>query len=449
MDFQDCLARLEAAGRLLRVATEVDLRHEAAGIAKKFEGREVLLFERLKGQDYPLAIGLWWNRDNLACLFDTTADRLPALFARAVKALHSAPVAPLVTESAPAQELSMPVPDLRRIPVPVLALEDGGPYLDNCVVIAKDPDTGVRNASVHRLMVSGPDRLGLLMDVGRHLRDYYERAEARGESLELTINNGVHPAYYVAAITPSAAAPIEVDELAVASFLLGEPARLCRSKSVAVEGIADAQLIIEGEILPGVREPEGPFGEVGGYYALREDRWVVRVRAVTHRARPIIHSLLPGREVWNSMGLNVEANIFDTVSRQVKGLKNVYLTHGSGTYHAIIQIDPVQRGAARNAILATFASFYFLQMVTAVNSDVNIFDAEEVEHALATRCRPDEDIIIIPGCFGHELNPATDNGLGAKVGFDCTCPLPRSPKFNKVKFMEVNLADYDIGTGSK
>ena len=331
MDFKQCLDKLEAAGRLVYVHSEVDLVHELAGVARKFEGKEVVVFDRIKGHSMPLAMGLWWNRGNLACLFDAKAAELPGLFAAAVKSLRAAPVAPIIADNAPAREKVMSTPDLTRIPVPILALKDGGPYFDNCVVIAKDPDTGVRNASVHRLMVSGPDRLGILMDVGRHLRSYYERAEARGEPLEITINNGVHPAYYVAAITPSAAAPMDVDELAVASALLGEPARLCPGLRVDVEGIADAELIIEGEILPHVREPEGPFAEVTGYYALREDRWVVRVKSVSHRAAPIIHSLLPGREVWNSVGLNVEANIFDTVSRQIPGLKNVYLTHGSSS----------------------------------------------------------------------------------------------------------------------
>ena len=300
MDFREVLAKLAREGRLVRVKSEVDTAYEAAGIAKAFEGKQVVLFEKLKGQRFPLAIGLLWNRDNLASVFDSTAERLPFLFNDAVKILHQNPVAPIVVEEPQAQEVQMSEVDLSAIPVPILTEKDGGPYFDNCVVIAKDPDTGVRNTSIHRLMVTGKDRMGLLMDLGRHLRDYYERAEARGEALEITINNGVHPAYYIAAITPSAAAPIDVDELAVASALLKEPARLCRSKTVAVEGIADAQLIMEAEILPHVREPEGPFGEVSGYYALRDDRWVVRVKAVTHAKDPIISSLLPGKEVWNS-----------------------------------------------------------------------------------------------------------------------------------------------------
>lgn len=444
-NFKEVLAKLAAEGRLARVKSEVDVAYEAAGIARAFEGNQVVLFEKLKGHTFPLAIGLLWNRDNLAAIFDITAERLPFLFNDAVKTLHRDPVAPIVVDGpAPAQAVRMPEVDLSRIPVPILAEKDGGPYFDNCVVIARDPDTGVRNTSIHRLMVTGKDRLGLLMDMGRHLRDYYERAEARGRSLEITINNGVHPAYYVAAITPSAAAPIDMDELAVASALLGEPARLCRSTTVNVEGIADAQLILEAEILPHVREPEGPFGEVSGYYAERDDRWVVHVKAVTHADKPVISTLLPGKEVWNSVGLGVEPNIFETLSRQVKGLKKVYMSHGGSQYHVILQIDPPYNGMAKNAILAAFACYPALQMVTAVNSDVDIHDAEDVERALVTRCDPARDIIIIRDALCHELNPVAPGGVGAKMGFDCTYPLPKERKFERVTFKQVNLADYDI-----
>lgn len=444
MDFRESLKKLEKAKRLVRVRSEVDPVHELAGIARHFEGKQVVLFEKVKGHEFPLAIGIWWNRDNLAALFDTEAEKLPFLFAKAVESLSKSPVLPVIVADPPSQQVVMEEPDLSKIPVPTLALKDGGSYFDNCVVIAKDPDTGVRNASVHRLMVSGKNRLGLLLDIGRHLRDYYERAEARGESLEITINNGVDASYYVAAITPSAAAPLDVDELGVASALLGEPARLSQSLTVDVEGIADAQLIMEGEILPQIREAEGPFGEVSGYYASRDDRWVVNIKAITHCKQPIISTLLPGKEVWNSVGLGVEANIFQTLSKQVKGLKKVYMTHGGSHYHVIIQIDPPVNGMSKNAILATFAAFPPLQMVTAVNSDVNIYDPEEIERAMATRCDPSRDIVIIPHALGHELNPVTQNGFGSKMGFDCTYPVPKEEKYEKVEFIQVDLDKYDI-----
>lgn len=444
MDLKDCLKKMEAAGRLAHVRTPVDAVHELSGICAKLDGGKALMFDHVKGYDYPVSTGMWWNRENVAAIFDKPVDQLSALFAEAVVSLRQAPVSPVVVADAPVQKIVMEEPDLTRLPIPTHALLDGGPYFSNCVIIAKDPDTGVRNTSIHRLMVAGKDRMGILMDMGRHLRDYYERAEARGEALEITINNGVHPAYFVAATTPSSAAPLDVDELAVASYLLGEPARLCKSRTVDVEGIADAQIVIEAEILPHVREPEGPFGEVSGYYATRADRWVVKVKAITMQENPIIHMLHPGREVWNGQGLGLEANLFQTIGKQVKGLKNVYMTHGGSHYHVVLQMDPPNNGMAKNAICAAFAAFSDLQMVTVVNSDVNIYDAEDVERAMVTRCDPVRDIVIIPGAFGHELNPVVKDNMAAKMGFDCTYPVPKPIAYTRVSFADVDLSKYEI-----
>lgn len=444
MDFKACLEKMERAGRLARVRTEVDPVHELSGVAAKLDGGKALLFEHVRGSEHPVSLGMWWNRDNVAAIFGRSAQELPTLFAQAVASLKINPVAPVVVSDAPAQQVIWDEVDLGKLPVPTHALKDGGPYFSNCIIVAKDPDTGVRNTSIHRLMVTGKDRLGLLMDTGRHLRDYYERAEARGVPLEITINNGLHPAYFVAATTPSSAAPIDVDELAVASYLLGQPARLCRGKSVSVEGLADAQLIMEAEILPHVREPEGPFGEVSGYYATRADRWVVRVKTITTQKSPIIHMLHPGREVWNGQGLSVEANLFQTIARQAPGLKKVYMTPGGSHYHVILQIDPPHNGIAKNAILAAFAAFPDLQMVTAVNSDIDIFDPEQVERAMVTRCDPARDIIIVSDAFGHELNPVVKDNIAAKMGFDCTCPVPRAESYTLVAFKDVDMASYEI-----
>ena len=191
MDLKDCLKKMDAAGRLAHVHTEVDAVHELSGVAAKLDGGKAVVFEHVKGYDYPVSTGMWWNRENVAAIFDRSADALPALFAAAVGSLHQNPVAPVVVDDAPAQQVTMPEVDLGRIPVPTHALKDGGPYFSNCIIVAKDPDTGVRNTSIHRLMVTGKDRLGLLMDMGRHLRNYYESAEAKGEPLEITINNGL------------------------------------------------------------------------------------------------------------------------------------------------------------------------------------------------------------------------------------------------------------------
>ena len=348
MDFRSVIARLEQQGNVVHVKSEVDPVHELAGIAKKFEGQaKVVVFDRVKGQKYPVACGLWWNRDIIGSLFGVNAGEVPGVFAAAGKRFQEKPVLPVIVENPPCQEEVTLSPNLYELTVPTLALEDGGAYFSNCIVIAKDPDTGVRNTSIHRLMITGKNRLAMLMDVGRHLRSYYERAEAKGQPLEITINNGVDPAVYVCATYPGTS--ISDDELGVASALNGdEPVRLSHSKTVAVEGLADAEVVIEGRMLPKIREPEGPFGEVSGFYAQKDNRWVVEVTAITNRKQPIMSTLLPGKEVWNSVGCTAEAAILAAISKMVGGVKNVYLSHGNcGFFGCVVQMEPTRPAWAR------------------------------------------------------------------------------------------------------
>ena len=108
MDLKDCLKKMDAAGRLAHVHTEVDAVHELSGVAAKLDGGKAVVFEHVKGYDYPVSTGMWWNRENVAAIFDRSVDALPALFAAAVGSLHQNPVAPVVVDDAPAQQVTMP-----------------------------------------------------------------------------------------------------------------------------------------------------------------------------------------------------------------------------------------------------------------------------------------------------------------------------------------------------
>ncbi len=445
IDLNACLEKLAANGDLVRVRSEVDPIHELAGVAYRFEGREVVLCEKVKGHAFPVLVGLYWNRAALARLFGCEVAQLPFVVADAVQEWQTRPIEPEVDDNGPANEVIEPEVDLRKLPIPTHAPGDGGPYIDSAVVIARDPDTGVRNASIYRALVTGPDRLTVLLDEGRHVRDYYERAEKRGQALQVTLNNGIGPAVHIASAVPSSAAPIDKDELGIAGNIAGEPLRLIRSQTVEPEGLADAQFILEAEMLPEVREPEGPFAEVTGYYAAQDNRWVVRVKKITRRKNPIWQTILSGKEVFNSVGLVGEAAVFRLVSRQVRDVRGVYFSHGGcGFYHAIVQLKKSMEGTAKNAILATFAAFPSLKMVIAVDEDVDLTNAEDVEWALATRFRPETGLIQIPAARGHEMNPSTDGGLGMKIGLDATAPYPRPRAFERVKMAEVDLAKLDI-----
>lgn len=444
-DLRNVADLLAASGRLARVRTSVDPELELGGLARSFHGGKAVLFDKVKGSRFPVLTGLYWNRAALADIFGVTEQRLPFLVADAVAQWQQSPLAPVIVPAAPVQEVTEKRVDLGRYPISRVGLEEGGPYMTAPVVIAKDPDTGVRNACIVRWMVTGRDRLAFLLDMGRHLRDYYERAEACGEPLHVTINVGVNPAVHFAAVVPPSAAPIDTDELGIAGHLLGRPLELVSGCTVDVEGVASAQFILEAELLPHLREPEGPAAEVTGYYAERADRWVARVTGITRREQPLWHTIIPGQEVYNAVGLVAEASIFRLVSRQIPGLLGVRLSYGGcGFYHAVVQLQKSTEGMERNAILATFGAFPSLKQVTVVDEDVDIHHPQDVEWAMATRFRPDRDIILIPEARGHELNPVTDAGIGCKVGFDATAPTPRPWRFQRLAFQPVDLADYDI-----
>lgn len=295
VDLQSYIRWLADAGQLVRVRSEVDPVCEMAGIAKQLEGTRPVLFENVKGSAFPVLMGLYWNRDLMASFFQTTSQQLPFDLAGEIRTWRQNPIEPQILEQGPANEVIEASVNLDLLPIPKHAEGDGGHYLTSSVVIAKDPDTGVRNLSIHRMMKTGPNRFTLLLEELGHVMDYYKRAEARGEALEVTINNGVDFAVTMAGAAPAGAAPMEMDEIGIACQIRGAPVPLLRSQSVDVEGIADAQFIIEGRILPQVREPEGPYAEVTGYYATRELRWALEVTAITRRRDPVFHSILSGR----------------------------------------------------------------------------------------------------------------------------------------------------------
>ncbi len=286
-DLGKIIERLDERGRLVRVRSEVDPVHDLAGVAARLEGRPAaVLFEKVKGHDAPVFTGLYWSRALLADLLDQPERQLPGFVSGCIKRWQQQPMPPVVKAGGPVTEVTENRVDLEKLPVPTHALKDGGPYFDAAVVVAKDPETGVRNASIQRFLVTGRDTMTINIDAGRHLEAYLDKAGQRGETLPFTLNVGVGPGVHFAAATPSEAAPIDTDELGIASEFQGSPLELVAGKTSAVEMIANAMYALECEMVPGEVAPEGPFAEVTGFYAKRAPRPVVHVKAIHHRRAP-------------------------------------------------------------------------------------------------------------------------------------------------------------------
>lgn len=445
-DLQAIIDDLDGMGRLARVKGQVHLRYDLAGIAATFEGGpRAVLFERVAGRGYPVFTGLYWSRDLLGALLRRDPLELPKYVADCIKRWQAKPVDPKVVKTGPVLEVTEAAVDLDTLPVPIHALKDGGPYLDAAVVIARDPETGVRNASIQRFMVAAADRLHINIDAGRHLETYLDKAKRKGKPLPITINIGCGPGLHFAASAPAEAAPIDTDELGIASEFHGSAVELVPGTISDVEMVAHAMWALECEIVPGEVAAEGPFAEVTGYYAHVDARPVVHVRKIHRREQPVFHTIHSGKEVWNSVGLLGEANVLAILQRQVPGVCDVYFTHGGGGfYHAVVQIRQKMAGWTKQAMMAAFAAFPPLKMVTVVDEDVDIRDASDVEWAMAQRLDPKTDIHVINDAFGHGLNPTFPGYLGSKVGFDATRPFPYIPAWDRASYKKVDLSEWRI-----
>jgi 2,5-furandicarboxylate decarboxylase 1 len=205
--------------------------------------------------------------------------------------------------------------------------------------------------------------------------------------------------------------------------------KLVKCESVDLEVPAESEIVLEGRILPDVRENEGPFGEYPKYYGPPTLKPVVELTAMTTRRNPIYHTIVPATLEHLLIGsVSREGGMLEVIRAAVPNTVAVHLTPG-GTcrYHAVVQIDKRHEGEAKNAMMAAFASSQEIKRVVVVDKDVDIFDPVEVEWAIATRFQAGRDSTIISRALGSKLDPSGEDGVSDKLGIDATVPLGADP----------------------
>lgn len=476
LDLRSALERLRAApGQLVTTTRPVDPRAELAGVYKRIgAGGTVMrptrtgpamLFESIVG--FPGArvlVGLMAERARVALLLDTKPEALAARLGAAVER----PIAPILVsaEGAPCRErvyrADEPGFDLRTLlPAPTSTEQDAGPYFCLGLVLGSDPQEGHSDVTIHRLCVQSRDELSIFFAPGRHIDVFREKAEARGEALPVTVNMGLDPAIHIASCFEAPTTPLGFDELAIAGGLRGRPVELVPAVSVRQRAIARAEIVIEGEILPGrrVREDQNTgsghaMPEFPGYNGPANPALpVIQVKAVTMRHGAILQTLVgPGEEHVSLAGIPTEASILNACEKALPGLvRNVY-AHSAGGGKLLVVMQVSQRGAldqgrARQAALVALAAFRELKHVILVDDDVDLFDSSDVLWAMQTRYQGDVDTVFIPGVAGHVLDPSQTpeyspsipaRGVTCKAVFDCTYPWRLREQFARARFREVD-----------
>lgn len=419
------LRHLAATDRLVVAEEGVDLDFEAAAVAKRQDGSKAVLFPSPKRGDgnapnVPLVANLLAERSWVAECLKVAPGEVLDRFRHAVD--HPTPWEEVA--DAPAQQSVIRSPDLLRdLPIPLHNEHDSGPYISAGLVIARNPRTGVQNVSINRLQISGPTRMGILM-LPRHLHNFYQSAEEAGDPLDVAVAIGVDPATLLAS---QAVVPIDFDELEIAGALHGAPLRVARCVTNQVRVPADAEVVIEGRLLPGVREMEGPFAEFPQYYGPAGRREVIEVDAITTRAQPMFHTIVSaGMEHLLLGAIPRETTIVAHLRRSFPGVLDVHLSQGGVCrYHLYVQMRKRHEGEPRNVIAGAFAAHADIKQVTVVDEDVDVHDPTAVEWAVATRFQAGRDLVVLPGALGSKLDPSADDGVSDKMGLDATMPVAR------------------------
>jgi UbiD family decarboxylase len=222
--------------------------------------------------------------------------------------------------------------------------------------------------------------------------------------------------------------PPNVRKFEIIGGLFGEPYRLARTGIQDLEVPAGAEIVIEGEILADVKEPEGPFSEFTGYASYRSTQNVFVAHRVRMRRDALFHSVASGMSQDHILVSCVtrEGEILNTLRRNLPNVLAVHVPHRTcGAFLAIIKMEKTAQGEPQQAIMAALGTEFYTKYVIVVDEDVDIFDMNDVMWAVATRVRAEQDIVFIPGCKGAILDPTSDPETFTltKMGIDATRPI--------------------------
>jgi 2,5-furandicarboxylate decarboxylase 1 len=443
--FRDFLERLRQERELTDIKQAVNIRHIATLVD---QSDKALLFHNVIGYKIPVVSGIFRNQRRTA--LSMGCSKFPEIEARLRQAIDH-PIPAVYRDGGRDVTIAGDDVDLFSLPIPICSVDDGGPMITAGVVMARDPEYGV-NAGVYRLLVKERSLTGIDIVTPNNLRLFAQRALESGRTCPISISIGTHPFDIMGA---GYRAPLGVDEMGLAGGLRGAPATLAPCETIDVPCVADAEFVLEAEILPtGWTWPEGRFGEftrlMGGLH------WnpLVKIKAITHRRDPIYYSLhMPWENTWLGAPTRYTAirAALKTAGVQVKDI-NVTIG-GCAMWHAVISVKK-QAGEGKNALLAAL-SVMDVKHVVVVDDDIDVFNAVDVEWAIASRVQGDRDVFVIPGARAKPLDPSLPIvpfgtvPTGAKVGIDATIGegIPRE-RFERISYAcadSVKLDDYLSG----
>lgn len=439
LDFRSFVALLEQRGELVRVPREVDPHYEMAGVMQKLDqARQAFLFEAVRGASYRAVGGLLNTLPRFALALEQPDpgafgdDEFDAL----LEAARAAPIDPVETDKAVAQEIVIAGDDvdLASLPVPTFFELDSGPFMTAAIGITRDPDNGIYNVGVYRTLIIGKNRCVINASSMSDLRRHYAAWETTGKPMPIALAIGADPSMIVAA---TCKLPPNVTEFGVGGALAGQPVELVRCKTNDLLVPASAEFIIEGTVDFSERV-ENLLGEFAGQYG-PETAPATTVTAITHRRDPLFHSIMAGRNPeHNTLGSIAVYGVQRSIEASVRAVlpdveqMHVYLEPGLGTLaHVVISIDKQDDAQPEEIIRKTLAAGGHIfpvskiaKRIIVVDDDVDVHSMDDVQWAIWNRAADARKFMVIPDVESWELERAAKEGqLSARIGIDATMDL--------------------------
>jgi len=434
LGFRSFLEQLDRAGELTRIRKEVSTEYEMAGIIDAL-GEKPVFFEKVKESGIPVVAGLVSSKELIARGLNIKKEQLLHKLSTAIEN----PLPPDVVEKGECQEIVEKTVDLTKLPIMRYAEKDGGKYIASAIAVIKDPELG-RNTCFHRLMLIDKNRFVARIVEERGTDTALKKS---GGELDIAMCIGNSTAVLLAAAT---SLPKGVDEMGMANVL--EKTELVKCKTIDVEVPRDCEIVLEGRITK-EKASEGPFLDLTGIVDKVRQQPVIEIKCITHREKPIYQTILAGRNEHKFlMGMPKEPTIFNEVNK-VCECKDVYITPGGCSWlHAVVQIKKKSPDDGKKAISAAFEGHKSLKHCVVVDDDINIYDQNDVEWAIATRFQADKAAVILPNQRGSSLDPSGDLTEGkkartCKMGLDATIPFKETGKgFGKEGYRKVDLKKF-------
>lgn len=429
---RDYIAKLQQRGDVTVIETPVQPKFELAAVTQRLqqESDRVIMFRNVIGASMPVITNIYGSRQRLCEMIGAKdlnfCHRWTELYPRKQQDIPD-------VKRTDYRRISGSLSDLPQI---TYFEKDGGPYITSALYLAKNPVNQVANLSFHRSQYINNDELRVRLGSSHDLTRYQKLAEAEGKPLPAALLIGTSPEFFLAAC---ASLPIDEDELTAAAAISGKPVALQKCRTIDLEYPSDTEIVIEGQFLPNVQRPEGPFGEFMGYYVPVGDNAVFEVLDVHWREDALFHSINCGSpEDVHALDFAISTRIYRSLREKLPGIVNVACY--PSLMNTVVQIRQEYEGHARHVLLAAIgAHLDYSKSCMVVDEDVDIYNLDDVLWAYLTRGRADTRAFILHDIPGFYRDPHKDHW--GRLAIDATKPFDRQQEFERKRIPGTDTLD--------